>query len=216
VIADEPIDVAVSDRVEVFAGRVWDVRRDRVDLDGNRFERDYVVHPGAVGVMAIDEHANLLLVCQYRHPMGKMMWEPPAGLLDLAGEEPLVTAQRELREETGYQAGTWNVLVDFANSPGGSTEQLRCYLAQGLVAHPDGRGQTQDEEAHMRIAWVPLPEVLEAIATGAVTNVLLVTATLALVAALAEPSRLRPAHAPWPAREAALATGRVRLPGSLA
>lgn len=212
-IADEPLEVELTDRVDVFHGRVWDVRRDSVILEGHAFQRDYVVHPGAVGVLAIDDEANILLVCQYRHPMGKMMWEPPAGLLDTSGESPLEAAQRELREETGYRAGTWNVLVDFANTPGGSTEQLRCYLAQGLVPHEGGRGESSDEEAHMRVEWVPLSEVLAAISAGTVTNVLLVTATLALLAALAEPGLLRPADAPWPARDSVLATGRVRLPG---
>jgi ADP-ribose pyrophosphatase len=192
---------------------VWDVRRDDVELEGHRFQRDYVVHPGAVGVMAVDQHANLLLLRQYRHPVALSMWEPPAGLLDQVGESPLAAAKRELLEETGYTAGTWNVLVDFANSPGGSSEQLRCYLAQGLVAHPDGRGSLSDEEAHMTVEWVALQEVLDAIAAGRVTNVLLVAGTLALVAALAEPTLLRPAQAPWPAREHLERAARVRLPG---
>ena len=65
-----------------FTGRVWDVRRDDIRYAGFEFDRDYVVHMGAVGVIAINEHAELLLVDQYRHPQGKVMWEPPAGLLD--------------------------------------------------------------------------------------------------------------------------------------
>jgi ADP-ribose pyrophosphatase len=211
-ISDEPLPIEVLADESLLNGFVWDVRRQRVRLDDMEFTRDFVVHPGAVGVIAIDDELNMLLVHQYRHPMGKLMWEPPAGLLDAPGEDPLEAARRELLEETGYTAGTWNVLVDMANTPGGSTEQIRCYLAQGIVAHPEGRGPAEHEEAHMEVRWVPLTEVLAAISQGTVTNALLVTGTLALVAALAEPTMLRPANAQWPARDFAISTNRVRLP----
>jgi ADP-ribose pyrophosphatase len=211
-IEDQPHELEIVQSQTILEGYVWDVRRERVRLDDMEFSRDFVVHPGAVGVIAVDDELNLLLVHQYRHPMGKLMWEPPAGLLDAPGEDPLVAAKRELREETGYSAGTWNVLLDFANTPGGSTEQIRCYLAQGLVLDPTGRGPTEHEEAHMSVQWVPLAQVLAGIREGAVTNSLLVAGTLALVTALAEPDMLRPPHAPWPARDFAVATHRVRLP----
>lgn len=210
-ISDHAFEPEVTSRDTVFEGRVWNVRRDHVKFGDAEFDRDYVVHTGAVGVIAINEHAELLLIDQYRHPMGKVMWEPPAGLLDVAGEDPLVAAKRELLEETGYEASSWNVLVDFANSPGGSTEVLRCYLAQGLELQPDGRPKATDEEANMTPRWVGLQDVLDGIWAGEVTNTILVTGALALISALADHSALRPAEAPWPARDHLLATDRVRL-----
>ncbi|CAB4331418.1 MAG: NUDIX domain-containing protein [Actinobacteria bacterium] len=211
-IADEPIDLELTKREEIFRGRVWDVRRDEVNYFGVPMVRDYVVHPGAVGVIAINDKADLLLVSQYRHPMGKNMWEPPAGLLDTVEESPLVAAKRELLEETGYEATTWNVLVDFANSPGGSTEQIRCYLAQGLKEHASGRPMGNDEELHMLVEWVPLESVIAGIRTGLVTNSLLVAGTFALLTSLADPEMLRDADASWPARDFAISADRVRLP----
>lgn len=208
-ISDHAFEPEVISSDTVFHGRVWDVRRDRIKHGEFEFDRDFVVHTGAVGIIAINERAELLLVDQYRHPMGKVMWEPPAGLLDETDEDPLDAAKRELLEETGYVASSWNVLVDFANSPGGSSEALRCYLAQGLTEHPDGRPVSTDEEAAMIPRWVGLQDVLDGIWGGEVTNVLLVTGTLALISALADPTALRPADAPWPARDHLIATNRV-------
>lgn len=208
-ISDHAFEPEVISSDTVFRGRVWDVRRDRIKHGDFEFDRDFVVHTGAVGIIAINERAELLLVDQYRHPMGKVMWEPPAGLLDESDEDPLDAAKRELLEETGYVASSWNVLVDFANSPGGSSEALRCYLAQGLTEHPDGRPVSTDEEAAMIPRWVGLQDVLDGIWGGEVTNVLLVTGTLALISALTDPTALRPADAPWPARDHLIATNRV-------
>ena len=211
-IGDDVVALDVMDSENVFEGRVWNVRRDTVSYNDATMTRDYVVHPGAVGIIAINEHADLLLVNQYRHPMGMKMWEPPAGLLDVADESALDAAKRELLEETGYVASTWNVLVDFANTPGGSTEMLRCFLAQGLTEHPQGRPARYDEEQDMPIQWVPVTEVLEAIHAGHVTNVLLVTGTLALLTALAQPQALRPPDAAWPARNTLLENNRIFTP----
>jgi ADP-ribose pyrophosphatase len=208
-ISDHAFEPEVISSDTVFDGRVWDVRRDRIKYGDFEFDRDFVVHTGAVGIIAINERAELLLIDQYRHPVGKVMWEPPAGLLDTADEEPLDAAKRELLEETGYVASTWNVLVDFANSPGGSSEALRCYLAQGLSLHPNGRPVGTDEEAAMVPRWVGLQDVLDGVWGGEVTNVLLVTGTLALISALADLTALRPADAPWPARDHLLHTNRV-------
>lgn len=211
-ISDHAFEPEVVASDTVFTGRVWDVRRDHIKYGDFEFDRDYVVHTGAIGIIAINERAELLLVDQYRHPMGKVMWEPPAGLLDSPNEDPLDAAKRELLEETGFVASSWNVLVDFANSPGGSSEALRCYLAQGLTEHPNGRPTGTDEESMMVPRWVGLQDVLDGIWGGEVTNVLLVTGTLALISALADPTALRPADAPWPAREHLKATNRLRLP----
>ena len=138
-ISDRLVSHPIVDRKTVFSGMVWDVRHDAFELNGETVERDYIVHPGAVAIIALNDSGELLLIEQYRHAQGKIMWEAPAGLMDLANEDPLETAKRELFEETGYVAQTWNVLLDLANTPGGSSEQIRIYFAQGLSLHPDGR-----------------------------------------------------------------------------
>lgn len=212
-ISDQPADFPLLDRQTVLPGMVVDIRRDVFDLDGVEVTREYVLHPGAVGIIAVNELGQMLLVEQYRHPLGTIMWEPPAGLLDVADEDPLVAAKRELLEETGYEAETWNVLFDFANSPGGSTEQLRCYLAHDLREHPDGRPVGDAEERNMPVRWIPIAEVVEAISHGRVTHPLLVAGTFALLTAMAEPDLvLRPSDSPWVARESVLERDRVRLP----
>ena len=212
-ISDQPADYPLLDRQTVLPGMVVDIRRDVFDLDGVEVTREYVLHPGAVGIIAVNDLGQMLLVEQYRHPVSTVMWEPPAGLLDVADEDPLDAAKRELLEEAGYEAQTWNVLFDFANSPGGSSEQLRCYLAQGLSEHPDGRPVGDAEERNMPVHWIPIAEVVAAIASGRVTNPLLVAGTYALLAAMAEPELvLRSADTPWGARESVLQRDRVRLP----
>ena len=104
--------------------------------DKNFAERTVVSHPGAVAVVALDDASRVLMIRQYRHPVGYQLWEIPAGLRDAAGEPPLETARRELFEETGYRAREWHVLIDYFTSPGFTTERLRIYLARGV--HPAG------------------------------------------------------------------------------
>ena len=212
-IADRPANHPLTHRETVLPGLVVDVRRDEFTFGDEQVTREYVLHPGAVGIIALNDLGQMLLVEQYRHPVSTVMWEPPAGLLDVADEDPLVAAKRELLEETGYEAEQWNVLFDFANSPGGSSEQLRCYLAQGVSQHPDGRPVGDAEERDMPVHWVPIAEVMEGIAQGRVTHPLLVAGTFALLTAIADPEvMLRPADAPWHARELLLDHDRVRMP----
>jgi ADP-ribose pyrophosphatase len=212
-ISDRPIDYSVTERKNIFTGYVMDLRQDTFDFAGETLTREYIVHPGAVAVIALNHEGAMLLVQQYRHAQGQIMFEPPAGLLDEPAEDPLECAKRELFEETGYLASKWEVLLDFANTPGGSSEQIRIYFAQGLTLHENGRPQGGDEEKDMPVSWVPVSEVLSAIGAGLVTNAALVVGTLALVTALAEPEiMLRPANSGWPAREVILNNDRVRLP----
>lgn len=188
----------------VFAGKVWDVRRDDIALsDGQEVTRDVVVHPGAVGILALDDEDRVLLVHQYRHPVRTLLWEPPAGLLDAPGEHPLEAARRELWEETGYRAGTWHTLVDYLNSPGGSTEAFRCYLARDLTAGDAAeREPGEGEERDMPTAWYPLDVLVEGVLAGRLHNPTLVSGVLAAAAARAAGwSGLRPADAPWPERD---------------
>lgn len=200
-VGDEPADLRVLSSQRVHHGLVWDVRRDEVDLgDGQTVTREVLVHTGAVGVIALDERERLLLVRQYRHPVRSYLWEPPAGLLDVAGEGPLASARRELAEEGDLRAATWHVLVDFYNSPGGSTEAFRCYLAQDLSPVPEEeRHDREHEERDMAAAWVPLDRARDLVLAGRLHNPTAVTGILAACAARdAGWSTLRPPDAPWP------------------
>src|SRR5699024_4982097 len=101
VLADQAADRPVLRSERVFEGRVWDVVRDEVAYDERtRLTREYLEHPGAVAVVALDTSERVLLIRQYRHPVRERMWEVPAGLLDVAGESPWDAARRELAEET--------------------------------------------------------------------------------------------------------------------
>jgi 8-oxo-dGTP pyrophosphatase MutT (NUDIX family) len=185
-----------------FVGRVWSIRTDTVQLDEfTEVVRDVLVHPGAVGVVALDDSDRMLLIRQYRHAAGSMLWEAPAGLLDVDGEPALACAKRELLEETGYLADTWHVLVDYWNSPGGSTEAFRCYLARDLRSAPGGRPEGAAEERDLPISWVPLADAVSSIHAGELGNPTTVIGALAADSARITGWRtLRPADASWPAR----------------
>ena len=202
-VQDERADLEVVSSEKVFDGKVWDVRRDEVSLaDGQSVVREVLVHTGAVGVVALDEQDRLLLVRQYRHPVRHYLWEPPAGLLDVAGEDPLDAARRELAEEAHLRATDWHVLVDYFNSPGGSTEAFRCYLARDLEEVPEqDRHEGDGEERDMPVAWVPLDEARDLVLGGHLHNPTAVTGILAAWAARDSGWRtLRPADSPWPER----------------
>ncbi|HET8616766.1 MAG TPA: NUDIX hydrolase [Actinomycetales bacterium] len=184
-----------------FSGHVWDVVTDRVDLGAaGVVTRDYVKHPGAVGVLALDDDERVLLVHQYRHPVGMTLWELPAGLLDVDGEQPVHAAQRELAEEADLRASEWHTLIDWVLSPGGSSEAFRCYLARGVTPVPDSERHTREGEEHeMPSAWFPLDDVRDAVLAGRLHNPSLVVGVLTACAARdAGWSSLRPADAPWP------------------
>ncbi len=200
----------------IHAGMVWDLRRDTVDLgDGQTVRREFVQHPGAVGVLALDDHDRVLFIRQYRHPVGMSLWEPVAGLLDVADESPQVGAARELVEEAGLVAARWDVLVDLENSPGGSSETIRCYLARELAPAPGGRPPGDGEERDLPIAWVPLEQAALGVLAGHLTAPLTVAATLAALASRSAGwSTLRPADAPWPQRDRVAGSGRARLSGT--
>lgn len=128
----------VVETTVVHEGRVFDLRADVVDLgDGGRVTREYLDHPGAVAIVALDADERVLLLRQYRHPVRRELWEVPAGLLDVAGEDGRVAAARELAEEADLRAARWDVLVDYFTTPGGSNEALRVFLARDLSPVPD-------------------------------------------------------------------------------
>jgi 8-oxo-dGTP pyrophosphatase MutT (NUDIX family) len=183
----------------VFAGRVISLRRDLVSMPGDTAsQRDVVVHPGAVGVIALDGD-KVLLVNQYRHPVGRQLDELPAGLLDVAGEPALLAAQRELAEEAGYQAATWHVLVDILTSPGMTDEAIRIFLARDVT--PCERDVQEHEELLMTSRWEPLSAVVDQALAGQLENGPCVAGILAASEAVRRGfAGLRPPDAPWPAR----------------
>ena len=192
-IEDALGSLPVTHRETVFHGRVWDVERHTVDLpSGATIVRDLLDHPGAVAVLAVNERDEVLLVHQYRHPVGATMWELPAGLLDVEGEDPLVGAQRELAEETDTVAATWGVLCDISTSGGGSSEILRIYLATDVSEASETFART-DEEADMEVRWVPRAEVVESVLAGRLHNATMLTAVLAYEAMIARGGAPQPA-----------------------
>ena len=192
-----------SSEVVLETGRVISVRRDTVEPPGrDSFVRDVVVHPGAVGVVALDEDNRMLLVRQYRHPVGYRLLEPPAGLLDVQGEQYRSGAERELWEETGTKAADWRILVDAFTSPGMTTEAVRIFLARDL-SPADETFHRLHEEADMETVWAPLIDVVGAVLAGHLQNPILVMGSLATWTALNGPGvdTLRPADSPWPAKD---------------
>lgn len=212
-IEDTPQEWQVTESVTPFEGAKTSVRTDHVVMpDGSVVGRDYQVHPGSVAVLALDEAGRVAVISQYRHPVRHKLWELPAGLLDVPGENPLHAAQRELYEEAHIKAGDWRVLADLYSSPGGSDEAVRIFLARDLSEAEGARYEVSEEEADMEHARVPLAELVRGVLAGQLHNNCLVSGVLALSAALAGDGLdgdglggggldgLRPAEAPWPAR----------------
>jgi len=196
-LEDVPFAVEVTESELVFEGRVWDIRRDTFDYNGSSIVREYTDHTGAVAVLALDEDDRVLVIRQYRHPVGLREWELPAGLLDIEGEDPLVAVKRELEEEADLRARDWDVLAEFATSPGGNNEVIRVYLARGLSATEQAFERT-DEEADIEVAWVPLDEAVDAVLARRVQNPSLAIGVLAAHASRARGwTTLTPADAPW-------------------
>jgi 8-oxo-dGDP phosphatase len=199
-LADAVSGWPVTSSEKLTEGSVISVRRDVVRMpDGDEVGREVIDHPGAVGVVALDEAGQVLLIRQYRHPAGRELWEIPAGLRDVAGEPPLATARRELLEEAGYLAADWRVLADFFTSPGISSERLRVYLARGLTHVPDAeRDYVPDhEEAHLTIEWAPLDVVVSGILAGNLHNGVMMIGVLSAFAARQDGfTALRGAEAP--------------------
>jgi 8-oxo-dGTP pyrophosphatase MutT (NUDIX family) len=203
VLVDTPDSWEVVAQRPAFEGKVWDIVSDDVVMpDGRTATRDYMKHSGAVAVIALDEQDRVLLVRQYRHPVRHRLWELPAGLLDVPGENPLHAAQRELYEEAHHKAGDWRVLLDLYPTPGGSDEAIRIYLARDLADADGERFQAEAEELDLEVARFPLTEVVSRALAGELHNGALVAGALALATVLANDGidALRPADTPWPAR----------------
>jgi 8-oxo-dGDP phosphatase len=190
----------VVSSAELHHGRLVTVRTDKVRTPDNQLaEREVVLHPGAVAVLALDDADRVLMIRQYRHPVGRLLWEIPAGLRDVDGEPLLTTAQRELMEEAGYRARDWRVLADYYSSPGFSTERLRIFLARDLELVPAAERDfvPEAEEAHLLTAWLPLEDGVRKVLAGELHNGVAALAIMAGYAARSEGfGGLRPAGAP--------------------
>ena len=187
----------VLDSETLYEGRVISLRRDTVAMPGGGDSvREVVVHPGAVAVVALDDDDRLLLVRQYRHPVGAHLWELPAGLRDADGEPPLETAKRELAEEALLSAARWSLLTTIYSSPGFCDEQVLIYLAEGLseAARPDGF-VVEHEEADMTLDRVPLADAVQRVFDGDIRNSSAVAGILAAAVFRTVSPRLRPVDA---------------------
>jgi 8-oxo-dGTP pyrophosphatase MutT (NUDIX family) len=186
-------------RTQRYAGPIFSVYTDKVTMSGGgTAERDVVENKGAVGVVAIDDVGRVVLIRQYRHPVRQRMWELPAGLRDVRGEDLVLTAARELGEETDLRAARFDLLVDLYTSPGFSAETIRLFLARDLSPVPDDeRHERTDEEADIELAWLDLDEAVAMVLRGEITNASAVGGLL--VAARARDdgwATLRPADTP--------------------
>jgi 8-oxo-dGDP phosphatase len=210
-LVDMPLAWPVESSAVLAQGKITSYMQDQVRTpDGELIEREYLKHPGAVGVIALDDHERVALVRQYRHPVRHRLIEPPAGLLDVQGEGYLETIKRELAEEAGLAARSWAVLVDLFTTPGILGESLRIYLARDLEAvdGPDGYVR-EGEEAHMDIVWASLDDLVAVVLDGRLHNPTVVSGVLAAWTARERDGfkSLRPADAAWPALESLRAEG---------
>ena len=185
---------------------VWDVVRDRVDLgEAGEVTREYVRHPGAVAVAALDDEGRLCLIQQYRHPVRTFEWEIPAGLLDVTGEPPArgrrpraARGSRPRRRPPGTCSPTTSA------HPAASTR--RCASTSPVTSRPSPRPSatsSDGEELGMPVRWVPLEEVRDAVLAGRVHNATIAIAVLAALAARdLDWTTLRAHDAPWPSHPA--------------
>ncbi|MET8831202.1 NUDIX hydrolase [Streptomyces sp. NPDC004610] len=203
-IKDTPEEWEVRATETPFVGNKTSVRTDEVVMpDGTVVRRDYQVHPGSVAVLALDDADRVVVLRQYRHPVRQKLWEIPAGLLDVPGENPLHAAQRELYEEAHVKAEDWRVLTDLYTTAGGCDEAVRIFLARGLSEVEGERFEAEDEELDLELSRVPVGELVRGVLAGELHNNCLVTGVMSLVAARGSAGgleTLRPAGAPWPAR----------------
>jgi ADP-ribose pyrophosphatase len=186
-----------------YQGAVINVVNDLVDLGpAGTVRREMVEHLAAVAIVALDNEERVALVDQYRHPVRSVLWEIPAGMLDIPGEDALAAAKRELWEEADLRAGRWDVLADFFSSPGFTDEVQRIFLARDLdVVPPAERHVREHEEAAMTVRWVPLDTVVARVLDGSLHDSSVVVGALAAHAARASGwATLRPTDAPWPYR----------------
>jgi len=160
------IETGISSE-NIFDGNLLHVRRDTVKLpNGKTATREWIKHPGASSVIPMLEDGSVILVKQYRYPVGKITLEVPAGKLDAPEEDPLVCAERELSEETGYTADKIEKLTTIATTVGFSNEYIHLYIATGLHS---GKQHTDDDE-FINVVKVPLQEAVAMVNDGRIID----------------------------------------------
>lgn len=166
-LGDQHLKEECVDSRGIYSGIFLEMKRDTVRLpDGEQAVREYLTHPGAVAILAILEDGRVLLERQYRYPVARVCMEIPAGKLEL-GEDPLLCAQRELAEETGYTAKRWSYIRRIHPVISYSTEFIDIYLAEGLT-----KGQRHlDEEEFLDVFAAPLEDLLGWVEQGTITDV---------------------------------------------
>lgn len=181
--ADSPHSWVVASTAERYSSPFLSVRTDViVDPAGEHHQRVVVQPRGAVAVLALDEESRVLLVEQYRHPVGARLLELPAGTLDVEGESALAAAQRELIEEGDVSAATWEDVFVLSSTPGYSTERWQIYRATDLAPVPvEERAERHAEEADLEQWWMPLDDAVRAIFEGRISNALAVAAIMSEV-----------------------------------
>lgn len=190
-------------------GKIFALRRDEVLMPGGATAtREVVEHFGAVAVVALDDEGRIPLIYQYRHALGRRLWELPAGLLDMDGEPAHLTAGRELVEEAGLTATTWQVLVDLVSTPGFSDESVRVYLATGLTEVD--RPEAHDEEADLKLEWYALADAARMVFSGEIVNAIAVAGILAAYAHSQGLADLRDLDAEWVDKPTAFAARQNR------
>lgn len=196
-------DFRVLDTELLLESPILAVRRDTLAMPGgDTGRREIVEHFGAVAVVAVRDNGDLALVRQYRHSVGARLWELPAGLLDVDGEDEITTARRELAEEAGLGAGRWDVLCDLVTSPGFCEETVRVFLARDL--HEAERGEVEHEEADLLLEWTPLDGARAMIMSGEIINSIAISGIMTAAEVLAGRAEPRPVDAPNPWRPTSL------------
>ncbi|AZA09351.1 ADP-ribose pyrophosphatase [Corynebacterium pseudopelargi] len=204
-MADKHFEVVESEIL--LEAPILALRRDSVRMpDGGVAAREIVEHFGAVAILALNAQNQVAMVQQYRHSVGQRLWELPAGLLDIAQEDPLECAKRELQEEAGLAAQRWEVLSDIVTSPGFAEESIRIYLARDLKEVE--RPEAHDEEADMDFAWVDLTKAVAKVLSGEIVNATAVAGILAANQVMAHQGTTRPVDAAFDLRPTHLAQRR--------
>ena len=166
---DQPVEIASVSSKLIHRGMVWDLVSDTFDFNGELLTREYVQHTGAVAVLTINEKNELLLMKQYRRPVGSFLMEFPAGLLDVPGEAKLDCAKRELAEEANLAASSWEELISFHSTPGGNSETMTIFVAKGLSG-ANSDYITAGEEKNMPQTWVPIQDALASVLSSEIKS----------------------------------------------